>query len=147
MNRINCYCIVNAEKCLKLEILFQKELERLQDQLDGEKLRQEVAFKEQLARRKQKKILEVKRRQELRKRQELEAQQDEKNQARGDRVKDREAALIQKALQENDASLGGEVIKQVKSHKDSYKASFRGSKTCETICKASYSGSQTSKIS
>ena len=135
MNIVSCYCIGNAVKCQKLETLFQKELERLQEQLEGEKLRQEVAFREQLARRKQKKILEAKRRQELQKRQELEAQQDEKNQARGDRVKDHEAALIQKALQENDASLGGEVIKQVKTYKKVTKHHLEAQKPVKPVTK------------
>ena len=46
----------------------QRELEKLGNQLDGEKMRQEQSLKEQIAKRKQQRIEEMKKRQELKRR-------------------------------------------------------------------------------
>ena len=48
---------------------LQKELTKLKEKLEASKLRQEADLKEQLARRRQQKLLEAKKRQDLRKRQ------------------------------------------------------------------------------
>ena len=60
---------LNPEEAAKIQETHEKELGKLKDKLEASKLRQEADLKEQLARRRQQKLVEAKKRQDLRKRQ------------------------------------------------------------------------------